>query len=171
MEKNQKVRFLTEAGLIAAAYAALTYLSSLFGIAYGPVQFRFSEALCLLPVLTPAALPGLALGCLIANLGSPLGPVDLLFGTAATLLAALLTRAARGICFRRLPLLSALFPALINGLIIGAEIVLFLQDSTFTLPAYLSAAGSVALGEAVVCYLLGLPLVSLLRSRGIIPAR
>lgn len=88
MSTSKKVRFLALSAVIAALYAVLTYVAAALNLAYGAVQFRFSEALTVLPVFTPAAIPGLALGCLIANLGSPLGIVDWVFGTGATLIAA-----------------------------------------------------------------------------------
>ena len=83
--------FLTRAAIIAALYAALTYAASVVGLAYGPIQFRFSEALTVLACFTPAAVPGLTVGCFLGNLGSSLGPIDWVVGTAATLLAALCT--------------------------------------------------------------------------------
>ena len=80
--KNKKlsVRFLTESAVIAALYAAATYLSAAFSLAYGPVQFRLSEALTVLSTLTPAAIPGLTIGCIIGNISSPMGIWDVLFG-------------------------------------------------------------------------------------------
>lgn len=158
------VRFLAEAGLIAALYAALTYLSGLLGLAYGPVQFRFSELLTLLPILSGAAVPGLTLGCLIANIGSTLGPIDMAVGSVATLLAAVATRLCRKIRIGRCPLLSACFPVLFNSLIIGAEIT-FLMPEGFTLAAFWGAALWIAVGEAVMCLALGLPLFCLLEKR------
>ena len=70
MNTSKKVRFLALGAVIAALYAVLTYVAAAVNLAYGPVQFRFSEALTVLPVFTPAAIPGLTLGCVIANLGS-----------------------------------------------------------------------------------------------------
>lgn len=75
--RTRKIHFLVEAGLIGALYAVLTYVSSMMGLAYGEVQFRISEALTILPVFTPAAIPGLVIGCIIANIGSPFGMVIL----------------------------------------------------------------------------------------------
>ena len=92
--KKGTLLYLAQAGMIAAIYAALTYLAMALNLAYGSIQFRFSEALTILPIFTPAAVPGLAIGCLIGNLASPY-PLDLVFGTAASLIAALLTRAVR----------------------------------------------------------------------------
>jgi len=155
--------FLAQTAVIAALYAALALTIPLFGAQ----QFRVAEALTLLPVLTPAAIPGLAIGCLIANLGSPFGLIDIVFGTLASLLAALCTYWLRKIQFLKLPLLSALMPALFNGLIIGAVIALMVTDTldfgAFTLANMLIFGGQVALSELVICLFLGLPLVVLLR--------
>ena len=93
---NHTVRRLVESAMIAAIYLVLTFASRLLGIADGAVQFRLSEALpTVLPVFTPAAIPGLTIGCLFANLGSPFGIADIISGTLATLFAALLTRWCR----------------------------------------------------------------------------
>ena len=73
MSTSKRVRFLALGAVIAGLYAVLTYVAAAMNLAYGAVQFRFSEALTVLPVFTPAAVPGLALGCFIANLASPLG--------------------------------------------------------------------------------------------------
>ena len=83
--KNKKlsVRFLTESAVIAALYAAATYLSAAFSLAYGPVQFRLSEALTVLSTLTPAAIPGLTIGCIIGNISSPMGIWDGLGGDSS----------------------------------------------------------------------------------------
>lgn len=86
MKTENKVRFLALSAVIAALYAVLTYAAAAVNLAYGPFQFRFSEALTVLPAFTPAAIPGLAVGCLLSNLASPLGIVDWVFGTLATLL-------------------------------------------------------------------------------------
>ena len=160
---HSRLIFLAQAAVIAALYAGLTLALPL----YGNAQFRIAEALTLLPALTPAAIPGLAAGCLLANLGSPFGLIDIIFGTLASLLAALCTYWLRKVQILRLPLLSALMPALFNGLIIGAVIALMVTDtldfSAFTLTNMLVFGGQVALSELVICYVLGLPLVVLLR--------
>ncbi len=157
MKNNTRLRFLIEAALIAALYAVLTYVCSLFGLAYGSVQFRISEALTLLPVLTPAAIPGLTLGCVLANLGSVFGPADMLFGGLATLLAAIATRLTRRLRWRRIPWLAPLFPVLFNSLIVGFEISWFLPEG-FSWSAFGWSALSVGIGEFVICYALGVPL-------------
>ena len=89
---NKLTRRMVEGAMIAALYVALTYFSRLLGLADGAVQFRLSELLTVLPAFTPAAIPGLTIGCLIANLGSPYGIADIISGTLATFLAALCTR-------------------------------------------------------------------------------
>ena len=99
--QNKNVKFLVQGAVIAAMYAALTYLASAVNLAYGGVQFRFSEALTVLAAFTPAAIPGLTIGCFLGNLGSPYGMLDILCGTLATLLAALCAYAARKITPRR----------------------------------------------------------------------
>lgn len=168
MHASSKVRFMAQGAVIAALYAVLTYVAAALNLAYGPVQFRFSEALTVLPVFTPAAIPGLALGCLLSNLASPLGPVDWVFGTAATLLAAILARLVSKIQIKKVPVLAPLPPVLCNALIVGFEIAC-LSDAggfglaNFSLVAFLSGALSVGIGELVVCYVLGLPLIVLLQ--------
>ena len=118
--KNERIHFVVKAGLIAALYAVLTYVASLLGMAYMGVQFRISEALTVLPVFTPAAIPGLVIGCFLGNLGSPFGMVDVICGTMATLVAALFTYGVRNLRIRNIPCAreradrgvgSSLFPA------------------------------------------------------------
>ncbi len=93
--KKQNARFLALGGLIAALYIVLTLLMTVFGLSSGLIQVRISEALCILPVFTPAAIPGLFIGCLFANLLTGAAVWDIVFGSLATLAAALLTRALR----------------------------------------------------------------------------
>ncbi|MBR5295083.1 MAG: QueT transporter family protein [Clostridia bacterium] len=87
--KNKKLMHLTLSAVIAALFAALTLLSSALGLAIGPFELRFSEALCILPVFTPAAIPGLFLGCILGNLLSGAVFLDVIFGSLATLIGAL----------------------------------------------------------------------------------
>ena len=168
MNKNRNVRFLTESAVIAALYAVLTYVASMLNLAYGPIQFRFSEALTVLPIFTPAAVPGLAVGCFISNLGSPLGIVDWVFGTAATLLAAIVGRMLRNIQWKGIPFLSILQPVIFNAVIIGAEISCLSDSGSFALnnadlSVFLAGAMSVGIGELVICMGLGIPLILTLK--------
>ena len=144
---------ITTGAIIAALYAVLTIL--LAPISYGPVQFRVSEALCILPIFTPAAVPGLFIGCIISNLFNPAASlIDIIFGSLATLIAALLTRKLRGNVW-----LATLPPVILNGLIVG--FILYYQ---FALPLF-ATMGQVALGELGVLYFLGVPLYFLLKNQ------
>ncbi len=159
---KKKTVFVVLAAVIAAIYAGLTYVSAVVGIAYGSIQFRFSEALTILPALTPAAIPGLTIGCLISNFTSPYGIVDIICGTFATFSAAILSYLTRKIKFKDLPLLSALFPVITNSVIVGLEITLLMPEG-FKLTAFLISACQICLGEAVTVFGLGLPLYKALR--------
>lgn len=109
MNKKKDVNSLVCGAVIAALYAALTYAASAVNLAYGAVQFRFSEALTVLAAYTPAAIPGLTIGCILANLGSPYGITDIICGSAATLLAAVFTYLTRKVKVKGLPLLAPVF--------------------------------------------------------------
>ena len=89
--RNKKVLFAVQAAMIAALYVVLTYITNLLGLASGTIQVRFSEALCILPVFTPAAIPGLFIGCLISNLITGGIIWDIIFGSIATLIGAFFT--------------------------------------------------------------------------------
>ena len=145
-------RRLALAGAVAAVYAALTLFLPI--PQYGGVQFRVAEAMTVLPFLFPEAVPGLAVGCFLANLlGSPF-LLDWVFGTAATLLAALWTARVKHRALAPLP------PVLCNAVIVGAEIAWFtVQDGGAFWPAYALNAFTVGLGEAAACFILGLPLL------------
>lgn len=144
------VRRLTTAACIAALYAGLTLLTA--PIAFRAVQLRFAEALCILPYFTPAAIPGLFVGCLVANLASPMGAADLIVGSLATLLAAVVSRF--------LPKYLVPLPAVIfNAILIG-----LLLHLTAGLPLWASM-GQIALEQGIACYGLGIPLMLLLETR------
>ncbi len=146
------VRAIAQGGVIAALYIVLTALFA--PISFGDVQLRVSEALTLLPVLSPVSIPGLFVGCFLSNLlfGQPWQ--DVVFGSLATLLAAILTYK-----LRRNLWLAAAMPVLVNGVVIGLMLSVLYQ-----LPALMTML-TVALGEAVVCYVLGVPMIRLIRAR------
>lgn len=156
MKKNQ-ITALVSGAMIAALYAAATYASAVLGIAYGQIQFRFSEALTVLAVFSPAAVPGLTIGCLLGNLSSPFGIWDIVFGSLATLLAALSARKLRKITSKGLPLLSIVMPVIFNALIVGAEITLLMPTDEASLSAFAVAALEVGAGELAVCIAGGIP--------------
>ena len=151
---NKRIYRMTSAAMIAALYVALTYLADLFGLASAPVQLRFSEALTILPVFTSAAVPGLFVGCLLANLLTGAAFWDVVFGSLATLLGALGTR-----WLRKVPYAAVLPPILANTLVIPPvlSVVYGLAES---LP-YLYF--TVFLGEVLSCGVLGILLYRILR--------
>ena len=154
--RKSTVRSMVRGAMVAALYTAISIV--LAPISYGAVQLRVAEALTLLPVFGPEAVVGVTLGCLLTNiLGS--SPIDAVFGTLATLGAALLTYRLRNLRWRGLPVLSALAPVIINALVVGAEITFFFMDTPATLPVLLLNMTTVGLGELVSCVLLGLLLV------------
>ena len=150
MKQQQKTILLAQSGVIAAAYVALTVL--LQPICFGPVQCRLSEMLTILPIYTPAAVPGLTVGCFLSNLigltsgVNPAGAWDLLFGTVATLSAALLTRWLRGVRWLKLPVAASIPPVVINAVIVGAE--LYVMYGGFPLYVHILLVG---VGQIVSC--------------------
>ena len=149
---RRNTKNLCLSALIAALYAALTLAFQ--PISYGAVQFRISEALTLLPVLFPQAVPGLTLGCLISNLFNPMGATvyDVVFGTLATLIAAVLTWRMRASIWVRAPP-----PVLCNAVIVGLVLTY-----AYGIDMLWMNMLTVGLGEAVVCYVLGVPMIKLL---------
>ncbi len=133
-------------GLIAALYIILTYLAEIMGLASGAIQIRFSEALTLLPCLTFAAIPGLTIGCLLANLLTGCAPWDVVFGSLATLIGALGTYALRS-----KPYLSWIAPVISNTLIVP-PIIIYVYDVESFWPLI---ALQIFIGETVSCGLLG----------------
>lgn len=163
MKMKNSVKQTVFGALIAAAYFVMTWLSSLLGLAYGGIQLRISEALCVLPAFTPAAVSGLAVGCALANLTSPFGIIDIIFGTVATAAAALLTRliARKGWPTWLIPLPSVI----INALLVGAETAVFAADASVAVFAL--AAAQTAVGQIAACYGLGLPLYYFIKKRNL----
>lgn len=149
MKKN---KFLVVAAVIAALYAALTM--GFYVISYGAIQFRISEVLTILPIFTPAAVPGLTVGCFIANLMGGNGILDVIFGTLATLLAAICTRA-----FRKHTFLALFSPVFFNAIIIGTMLY-FIAPNEYAIYYNILTVG---LGELVVCFGIGYPLIRFLR--------
>lgn len=152
--KMTKTKTLVFAGMIAAVYTALSFIPGVSVLSFGPVQLRIAESLNALALLSPWAIPGLAIGCFVTNLASPMMAVDLPFGTLATLIGA-----AGAYFLRRKPGLAMLVPVISNGIIVGALINLFLE-SGFGL---FTNIGLVAVGEAAACYIFGLPLYKSLK--------
>ena len=159
---------IAQAAIVGAAYAALTVV--LAPISYGPIQFRVSEVLCILPFFAPFTSWGLFIGCIIANLASPSGVLDVFFGPLATLgaclcIAAIGQRGAGAKSWFRI-FLACLMPALWNGVIIGLVLMWTLTETRF--PQFSNVfwvfGGEVALGELVVMLVLGIPVIKALQS-------
>lgn len=179
-----RTRYIAQAGVIAALYAAATLIAMMLlqGLAWGPVQFRVSEALCVVAALTPAGIPGLTVGCIIANVINMviagtgiLGMLDVVFGSLATFIGAVL-------CWqlRKRPALAIGCFVLTNALIVPAYLPILLQGLGFYvipftnisidgayLPMYLFGLVATGVGEAVVMYALGLPLLMALKRANI----
>lgn len=168
--KTKSTVYIVQAAVIAALYATLTILQNtlLPGTASMAVQFRVAEVLTILAVFTPAAIPGLTVGCIIANISSlsVLGPYDMIFGSLASLLAAVLMYLLRNKRLFKLPVAAALMPALANGIIVGFEIEFFFVEGGFHFGDFLLQGGCVALGELGVLIVLGLPLARLIEKQG-----
>lgn len=171
---KKSTRYIVQGAIIAAMYAVLTVGQNVLipGSASMAVQFRVAEAMTVLVFFTPAAIPGLTIGCIIANISSVtagLGFYDMIFGSIATLLAALSMRALRSVCIKDIPFAALLMPAVFNGLIIGFEIDFFFMGSMhFNFVNFLIQGGLVALGELVVVFVLGIPLTLIIKKRNII---
>lgn len=159
--KNQ---FLARGALIGALYVALTHLQNLLipGSATWAIQFRASEALCVLALLTPAAIPGLTLGCMLFNLSfAGALPLDFLVGSLATALATGGMYALRRVTVKGYPLPAMLLPALSNALLVGWELSVYIGGGFWLNALY------VAIGEAAVLLTLGTALFYALRTRGL----
>lgn len=143
-------------GLIAALYVVATWVLGEF--AYGPVQFRLSECMTVLPFCFPIASYGLTLGCFLANLISTVGPLDLLLGTVATMIGAIGTSLCRK---RDLWWLAPLPPVLSNALLIG--LLLTVYGGVQSLPYFATMALQIGISELICCYGLGLPLLLIVR--------
>ncbi len=164
-----KTLYMATAASIAALYVVLTFL--LFKFASGVIQFRLSECLTVLPVLTPAAVPGLTIGCLLFNLFNPesLGPVDIILGSLATLLSAISTRwlsvKLRGMKGPGKDLIALIPPVFFNALIVGTYLT-FLLTGTFQVTMVLINIAYIAISETIVVYLIGFPALLILRRAG-----
>lgn len=168
MNINRKNRYLATGAIIAALYAALTYAQEMLlpGSASAAVQFRISEALTVLAFFTPAAIPGLTVGCAISNLlfmGAL--PLDVILGSLATFFAAVCMYKLREVTFKEIPLAGLLMPAAFNGVIIGLEIELFFIEGPFHFSSFLFQGGCVALGELGVCFTLGILLCKIINNK------
>ena len=155
--KRISTRELTLAAVVGAIYVVLGYFGNIFSLTFGVVQCRFAEALTVLPYLSPTTMWGLFVGCVITNILSPYGALDLIFGSLATLGAAALTARCKNRWLAPLP------PVLCNAVVIGALIAIQSTTSFAAfLPMFAVQALSIGAGQMIACYALGLPLMSVL---------
>lgn len=168
---NQKLtpRRMAMAAMIAALYCAVSL--ALAPLSFGAVQMRVSEALTMTAIFGPTGILGVTLGCALSNaigiaMGfNPTGVLDIFFGTAATLIAALMSYGLRNIRFRGLPVAATLPPVIVNAVVIGGELCVL--SGVFHPGVYLMNAVAVAAGQVIPCCVLGLLLVSLLERKGL----
>lgn len=155
MQKNKKrVRFLCEAALIAAIYVILTYFCAAVGMSSGAIQLRFSEALCIFGLFTPAALPGVALGCFMANLLTGCALWDIVFGSLASLIGMVGV-----IALKKFPYL-ALAPYALANMVIVPFVVKLVYGAPEALPLIFLTVG---IGEIISVFGFGIPLYLVLK--------
>ena len=162
MRKN--TRFWVQAAMIGALYVVLTHgQNMLFPESTSmAIQFRASEALCVLAFFTPAAIPGLAIGCLLFNLTSGAAlPLDFLVGSLASLLAAIGMWCSRHVTIKKMPVLGLLMPAVTNAVLVGWELSIYIGGGFWI------NAVQVAIGEGAVLFTLGNMLYFAIKSRGL----
>lgn len=150
--KSKKLVFICQAAIIAALYVVLTYVFSAF--ASGVIQVRVSEALTILPAFTPAAIPGLVIGCLLSNTLTGCVLLDIIFGSVATLIGALGSYALR----RHTWLVP--IPPIVSNMIIVPFVLRFAYGATDAFPFMIATVGA---GEIISCYLLGMILYGALK--------
>ena len=141
--RNKGVLFIVQAAMIAAVYVVLTYFVSAFNLASGAIQIRISEALTILPVFTPAAVPGLFVGCLLANLLTGCMPLDVVFGSLATLIGA-----AGTYVLRRNRWLAPI-PPIVSNTVIVPFVLAYVYMAEGTIPFFMLTVG---IGEVISCY-------------------
>ena len=159
---NKKTRFLTQSAIIATLYVALTYMQNALipDSTSFAIQFRASEALCVLALFTPAAIPGLTLGCFLFNFSyAGALPLDMAVGTLATFLAVGGMYLTRNLTVCKYPLLAMPLPALFNGLLVGWELSIYIGGGFWLNGFY------VAVGELAVLLTLGSVLYFVVRAR------
>ncbi|MCL2052435.1 MAG: QueT transporter family protein [Lachnospiraceae bacterium] len=174
--QNQRVLFMNQAAMIAAIYVVLTFAANFLGLASGAIQIRFSEALTVLPFFTPAAIPGLAIGCLLANFLTGAHPIDIVFGSFATLMGAIFTyligKKARALKQNdnvkagTLKWLAPLPPIVSNAVIIPF-VLYFAYEITELWFSFIF----VTAGQIISCGILGMVLLIALEKRNIFKQR
>lgn len=148
--RRKRTVFVTQAAMITALYVVLTLIANMFGLANNAIQVRFSEALTILPVFTPAAIPGLFAGCLLSNILTGAMPLDVIFGSLATLIGAL------GTYFLRKYKWLVPLPPIVANIIIVPMVLTYVYQFEGSLPYF---ALTVGIGEIISCGILGMSLL------------
>lgn len=160
LKTSKKIKFLSQGAIIAALYVVLTLVSATMGLDKHAIQLRLSEALAILPAFTPAAIPGLFVGCMISSFLAAGHPLDAIFGSLVTLLAAVICYLMRPLARRRLGMLLLPLPNIIfNAFLIPVILILVYQVGE----AYPFLVLTVGIGELLASGLLGVPLGYFLR--------
>lgn len=160
MKNRKSTVFIVKSAVIAALYAIMTVVIS--PLSYGMVQCRFSESLIMLCAFTPAAIPGLTVGCLVANIFS-FNPIDMICGTTATLLSAVVGYKLRKVKIGGIPWLTPLPAVIFNMIIIGLELSVYLPiEGHGFLVGFFIQALSVFIGQVIACYIFGVPVYMLI---------
>lgn len=154
MKKTKGTRLLVQSSVVAAIYVALTLVSGMFGLSSGVIQLRLSEALCVLPVFTISAVPGLFVGCIIANLITGSIALDIVFGSLATLIGAILTRKLRGNTF------VALLPPILSNTLIIPFVLKYAYGFSGSVLYFMLTVG---IGEILSCGVLGYIVITALK--------
>ncbi|MEG2428908.1 MAG: QueT transporter family protein [Oscillospiraceae bacterium] len=169
---SEKTKKLSQIAMIAAIYAAISF--AMFFISFGQIQFRVSEMLTILPVFTGMAVPGLTLGCVISNLvgffcgANPLGLIDAIVGSTATLISAILTYYIGKSDKKWIKYIFApLPPVIVNAIIIGFEVTFAFNGINSPTSVYLTNMGLILLGQATICYGVGVPLMMILQKNNL----
>ncbi len=144
--RKKRLLFVTQGAVIAAIYVALTHISNMAGLASGAIQIRLSEALTILPVFTPAAIPGLFIGCLLSNISTGCVPWDIIGGSAATLIGALGTHLLRK--YR----IASVAPPIIANTLIVPFVLAYAYGFKGTIPYFMLTVG---IGEIISCGVMG----------------
>ena len=159
--QKKNIQFLTQAAMIAAIYVVLTFVANAFGLANYAVQVRFSEALTILPIFTPAGIPGLFIGCLISNILTGCAIPDLIFGSLATLIGAIFTWTLRNRSKYLAPV-----PPIVANMIVVPFVLKYGYMVPLPIPFLMLTVG---IGEVISCGILGMILYTALkRYRGIL---
>ncbi len=168
--RNKTTQFITIAAIVSSLYTVLTILTNFIPPIGGVFQFRAAEAMCILPMFTPAAIPGLAIGCLLTNIIIGAGPWDIIFGTLATLLGAVISfllayrkNDITGGNFTLRAILAAIPPVITNALLIPIVIFQMSPELPRTFGTYMLTALDVAWGELICAGILGVGLAFALR--------